>query len=57
MKSVFAKIAVLIFILFSLVSCVVIRSGPPRPRPHYAVWVNGYWGPHGHWVPGHWAVR
>jgi hypothetical protein len=35
----------------------VVHTGPPRPRAHYAVWVDDHWGPHNYWVPGHWASR
>jgi hypothetical protein len=58
MRSIVAKIALLIFMLSLLCSCVWILTGPlPRPRAHYAVWVGGHWGPHGYWVPGYWATR
>jgi hypothetical protein len=58
MRSTLAKIAVLVFVPSLLVSCVaVVHTGPPRSRAYHAVWVADHWGPHNHWVPGHWVTR
>ncbi len=45
--------AVVVALLLS--GCVVhertVVRGPPCPSP---VWVEGHYGPYGHWHPGHW---
>jgi len=46
----------LILLLGLLAGCVVheravVRGEPPCPA---AVWVEGHYGPNGHWHPPHW---
>lgn len=37
--------------------CIVReRVVAPAPCPG-AVWVEGHYGPYGHWHPGHWVCR
>jgi hypothetical protein len=42
--------------LFGAGGCVVHERVVARPPPPCgeAVWVEGHYGPHGHWQPAHW---
>ena len=45
-------IVLALLLAMPIAGCVVEERPPPHPG---AVWVPGYWGPYGHWHPGHWS--
>ena len=55
MKRIFAMLALAVAVTGAASSCVVreqrVATGP---RCRNAVWIDGHYGPHGRWHPGHW---
>ena len=49
-------VAVAVLFLLGLSGCVVHETQVVRAPPHCpgGVWIEGHYGPYGHWHPGHW---
>lgn len=58
MKRIFTMLALAIAFAGAASGCVVREQRvASRSRCRNAVWIDGHYGPHGRWHPGHWRCE